>query len=84
MVPKCTISIDVSVVTEYRRLRYNWVDIAKVLNVNIRTLRRWVRATDFVEPLQRVTNDVLDHMISCNSNSNPLHLGEACTYRWTS
>ena len=79
MVPKRTISIDVSVVTEYRRLRYNWVDIAKVLNVNIRTLRRWVRATDFVEPLQRVTNEVLDHMISCYSNSNPPHLDEAST-----
>ena len=74
-----TISIDAKAVTEFRRLRYNWVDIAKALNVNIRTLQRWVKATDFVEPLHRISNDVSDHMVSCNSNSNPLHLGEVST-----
>ena len=40
-----TISIDAKAVTEFRRLRYNWVDIAKALNVNIRTLQRWISAT---------------------------------------
>ena len=51
------IHIDYDKVYSLRENRYNWIDIAKILDVSVTKLVVWRKSINFVEPLNTINDN---------------------------
>ena len=57
MIGRPKIHIDYDKVYSLRENRYNWVDIAKILDVSVTKLVVWRKSINFVEPLNTINDN---------------------------
>lgn len=51
-------------VYEYRKVFFKWIQISKMLNVDINHLNRWRKSNNFIEPFRHLTDEEVNEIIA--------------------